>query len=101
MSITNKRALDILLTDLDRGEAEAILLALEKNADLLLIDERIGRLLAGNYGVSISGTLGILWMAKQKGLINKIQPILTGMQSKGRWFSDSLVEKFLDQVGEN
>lgn len=43
------------------GEAESILLARELNADLLLMNERDGRLAAKNAGVEVKGTIGARW----------------------------------------
>jgi uncharacterized protein len=61
---------------LDPGEAYAIALAIQLQASDLLIDERIGRREAVSLGVSIIGILGILRVAKQRGLIPAIKPVL-------------------------
>jgi len=52
----------------DKGEAEAIVLALELNADLLLDDRDAGNL-AKRLGPQVMGTLGAIVLAKYKGLI--------------------------------
>ena len=67
----------LLEKELDRGEAEAITLALKKNADWLIIDERKGRNIAKNvYGINVIGTAGILLKAKESGIINQVSPLL-------------------------
>ena len=63
-----------LLETLDRGEAEAIALAVDSKAELLLIDERKGRGVADDLGIRKTGTLGILIRAKEKGLLSKVKP---------------------------
>ena len=63
-----------LLETLDRGEAEAIALAVDSKAELLLIDERKGRGVADDLGIRKTGTLGILIRAKEKGLLPKVKP---------------------------
>ena len=60
----------------DPGEAEAIALALEFKATRLLIDEFAGRTLAKSLGLRITGVLGVLLIAKQRGLIPKVRPLL-------------------------
>jgi hypothetical protein len=55
-----------LKIDLDEGESEAIALALEKQADLLLMDEHKGRAKAKALGLEITGTIGILLLARDK-----------------------------------
>ncbi|WP_263788777.1 DUF3368 domain-containing protein [Salinibacter grassmerensis] len=63
------------LQDLDLGEREAILLAVREEAGLLLIDERAGRTVARKRGVSVTGTIGVLGAAAQKGLIDPAQAV--------------------------
>ena len=59
----------LLERDLDRGEAEAIALALQKHADWLLLDEREGRRVAKSLGLQVTGVLGILLRARLKGQV--------------------------------
>lgn len=64
---------------LDAGEANAIALAFELQADDLLIDERLGRQEAVRLGLSIVGILGILLVAKQRSLIPQVQPVMDAL----------------------
>lgn len=64
---------------LDAGEANAIALAIELQADDLLVDERLGRQEARQLGISIIGILGILITAKQKNLIFEIRPVMDAL----------------------
>ena len=61
---------DEALQVLDSGEQEAILLAPEAHADLLLIDERQGRHEARRRGITTTGTLGVLLAAGARGLVD-------------------------------
>ena len=65
-----------LLSDLDRGEAEVIALAQERHADLVIIDERMGRRHARRLGLHITGVLGVLLKAEQVGRLDAV-PDLT------------------------
>ncbi|MUL37305.1 DUF3368 domain-containing protein [Gloeocapsopsis dulcis] len=63
-------------SNIDLGEAEAIILALELNANLLLMDERRGRVLAVDLGLNVAGLLGVLLQAKRNGLISIVKPLM-------------------------
>jgi len=61
---------DSTLAHLDEGEAHAITLALERRADLLLIDERDGAAASRARGLTVTGTLGVLDRAASRGLVD-------------------------------
>jgi predicted nucleic acid-binding protein len=90
-----------LLNDLDPGEAEAIALALEQNANLLIMDERLGRRHASRLGLTLTGSVGILLMAKQTGRIKAIKPLLTQLDEGGIHLSPALISQVLKEAGEN
>ena len=70
------RAVEALARVVDRGEAEAIALALECHAELLLVDDAGGRTLAEAEGLTTQGVLGVLLDAKRAGAIPTIRPEL-------------------------
>jgi uncharacterized protein len=88
--------------ELDAGEAEAIALALENEADLLLMDERLGRETATYFGLRVLGVIGILVEAKSKGKTTQIKPALDHLQSMaGFYISASLYERILREQNES
>ena len=91
---------DLLLNQLDLGEAETIIIAKEINADFVIIDENIGYKIARNSGLNAIRTLSILLKAKEKGIIQELKPALDEMISKGRWYSKRVYESFLSRAGE-
>jgi hypothetical protein len=76
LSISNTTLYRELLNQVDERESEAIELSKEINADLLLVDERKGTLLARSLGIKTIGLLGVLLLSKEKKIINLAKPIL-------------------------
>jgi len=89
-----------LLSDLDRGEAEVLALAQESRANLVIIDERLARRHAKRLGIPLTGTVGVLLRAKDRGLISEIKPLIEQVQRGGIRLGKSLVEGALKLAGE-
>ena len=95
----NKQLMQSFSLLLDMGESEAMSLYFEKKADFLLIDEKKGRKIAVYNNMNIVGTLGILLIAKQKGLIKLVKPLLDKLQQSYIRISDELYLKTLNLAG--
>ena len=100
VEIKDKQAVKYLL-DLDAGEAEAIILASEINADLIILDEKLGRYYARNADLRVTGTIGVLIKDKTVGLISELKPLLNELTEKDVWISEKLKNEILKIVGEN
>ena len=99
--IRHTHLLTVLLREVDRGEAEALLLAHESRADLLLIDKRRGREGARALGLKPLGTLGVLLLAKQRRYIEHVKPIVNDlMRHAGFWISDALYSRVMEAANE-
>lgn len=86
--------------DLDKGEAEVLILAKEIDADLAILDEIMGRRYAKQLGIVLSGTIGVLLKAKEKGYISSLKNILSELTEKGTWLNPKLISKVLEIAGE-
>jgi uncharacterized protein len=100
VKIQNEKSL-LFFLDLDKGEAEAIVLANEIDADLIILDETLGRFHANHIGLKVTGTIGILLKAKENKIIDKIKPLLEELAQKGIWLSENLIKQTLTKAHEN
>lgn len=85
---------------LDRGEASVIQSALDKKIETVCIDETAGRRVARLSGLTITGSLGILLKAKERGIQVSISLAIEKMREHGIWISKKIVEFAIEKAGE-
>ncbi|MEZ4733172.1 MAG: DUF3368 domain-containing protein [Caldilineaceae bacterium] len=98
--VKNQMAVNMLLTDVDRGEAEAIVLALESGIVDLLIDDAKGRRAAQLKGLQVTGTIGVLLAAKKRQLIAHLRPELDSLIANRIRIGQMLYDQALQLAGE-
>lgn len=90
-----------LQREISVGEAEAIALAVELQADVLLLDERRARAIASRHSVSVTGAVGVLLIAKGRGLVPAVKPLLDTLRTTtGFRLSSQLYREALLLAGE-
>ena len=85
----------LLYPEIDAGEAEALVLALEQTADLVLLDDQEARIKARKLSLPVTGTLGVLLRAKNEGMVSSLKADIQNLQASGFWISQELVKEFL------
>jgi predicted nucleic acid-binding protein len=98
LTVQTVSGVDITLNALDPGEQAAITLAQTLAADLLIIDERLGRRVARERGVAIIGTLGILDDAASQGLI-QLSDVISRLQQTNFRISRRIIQTLLENSG--
>ena len=91
----------LILEGLSEGERQAIAIAASMGNDvILLIDDRAGRQAAEKLNIRITGLVGVLLMAKEKGLIKSVVDVIEEIRNNGYWLSNSLVDIAKQLSGE-
>ena len=80
-----------------RDEREAILLAVALRADVLLIDEQVGRTIALSRNLPVSGTLGVLERADAMGLVSDFPWALQRLKASGFFITEVLEQRLLER----
>lgn len=83
-----------LAHELDIGEAAAITYAIQREADLTLLDEREGRRVASRHGLDVTGVIGILLRADRSESVD-LKAELDALRDRGFWISDELYDAVL------
>lgn len=84
------RSLEAVSSELDKGERAAIALAIELKAKLLLRDEAAGRREAKHLGLRITGTVGVLRLAAERGLIDVLD-VVSRLRASGFYIDDDVI----------
>ena len=91
------------------GEVEVMILAQERNADLVILDDNAAKKTAKYLGLTVTGTLGVLVKAKRQGIIEEVRSLLSEMRQNDFYVSKTVesmvlepiaVSKFLDTLSE-
>jgi hypothetical protein len=89
--VSDQGLVALLRQDLGAGEAEAIALAREVSADLVLLDERLGRAAAKRLGLRVTGLVGVLIEARERGLLADAEAVLDALHRQaGFWLAEEL-----------
>jgi len=99
--VSNSNMVRLLLSDLDYGEANAITLANQISADLILLDDMEAREKARKIELKVTGTIGILLRAKLDGQIKSLKKNMIMLKESGFWIKDSLLQKLLAEANES
>jgi uncharacterized protein len=99
--VQNQSELLNLLSELHAGEAEAIVLAKERAADLLLIDETVGRRIAAREGLSFIGLLGVLVQAKRAGILESVRNLTTELERVAGFRVTAEVKELISHAPES
>jgi predicted nucleic acid-binding protein len=97
--VSDRRVLASFPAGLQRGQREAIALAQELGAQLL-IDESRGRREALRRGLDVRGSLRVLGEAKRQGLIEQVRPLVEAMIASGYRMGENIISSFLQGLGE-
>lgn len=95
VAIKDKDLLEFSTSSLGPGESEVLTLAVELNADGVIIDEKKGRKEAKKLGLKLLGTLGLLLLAKKRGLIDDLEDMVDKIVENGFYISDSKIKEVL------
>jgi predicted nucleic acid-binding protein len=96
----SEKILAELPIDLGRGEREAIALVIDSGADLVILDDRQGRLVSRDRGLSVTGTVGVLIEAKERGFIPSLRPEMDRLIEAGMWINEVFYHRILKEYDE-
>ena len=96
-NIHDVRLYKLLHSEIDAGEAEALILALETEADLVLLDDQEARIKARKLELPVTGTIGVLLKAKNRGMIESFKDSIQKLQTSGFRISQDFFDNLISQ----
>lgn len=94
------RSLVPMIADLGPGESEAIALGLANPGCLLLLDDALGRKVAGKRRLAYTGTLGVLVRSKKEGLLPDLANVIEDLRRTTMYLSSELISAVLKEANE-
>jgi predicted nucleic acid-binding protein len=86
--------------DLGRGESEVLTLALGKPGTGVVLDDLQARKCAALFDISLIGSLGLILLAKRKGLLNLAKPEIERLKAVGLHIDSAMLTRILTRIGE-
>lgn len=100
VKVANKDDRGLFRARLHAGEVEVMLLAQERNADLVIMDDNAAKKTAKFMGLKVTGTLGVLLRAKQEEYIQEVKSIINAMMADGFYIDEKTRRYVLDAAKE-
>ena len=98
LEVKDKHLVQVLLEYLHRGEAEAIALAVELQGAIIALDDKKARITARKLGLKVIGTLGILILAKKRGLISDLREEIEKLVHTSFRLSQEVIQEALKKA---
>lgn len=91
----------VVVWDLGDGESAVLAVSMQQPDSMAILDDQAARHCAQALGIPTQGTLGLVLVARQQGLIPLVGPVLTQLKQAGMYMSDQLEKQVLDAAGES
>lgn len=89
-----------LKNEIDLGEAAVIQTAVDEGIGTVILDDLKARRIARRLGLAVTGTLGILLLAKSSGHLSSVGNAIRALQQRGMWLDEKVIATALRQAGE-
>lgn len=99
-AVQDTRLQQLLEMQVDKGEASALALALEKAQCKVILDDYRARRAAERLGLDYTGTLGVIVRAKLEGIVTSVKPLLAKIKQTDFRISDAIEQQILREAGE-
>ena len=93
--VNDKKYLELVKNFVDLGEASTIALAVERDKNIVILDDMKARKLAQKLNLKITGTVGIIIKARKKNIITSIAKVLNNLKKDGFRISEYLEREAL------
>lgn len=94
------QVLESVPADLGAGEREAIALAIETDANMIVLDDREGRRVARERELSVTGTIGVLVEARARDMVASVRKEMDRLIEAGMWIDEAFYHRILQEFDE-